>query len=112
LTSPGGNSLKTWFYKRDLNYWFKKKNFGKVLNRICEELPVFGSVVLKKAGKGDVEFVNLKNFVCEQNADTLDQSNYIIEEQHVLHSQLSFKELERKKVGKNIDEVLKLYNGR
>ncbi len=109
LTSPGGNSLKTWFYKRDLNYWFKKKNFGKTLNRICEELPVFGSVVLKKAGKGDVEFVNLKNFVCEQNADTLDQSNYIIEQHY--YTPVEFQRIGKEKGWKNIDEVLKLYNG-
>ena len=46
LTTGGGEPLKTWFMERDLKYWMRDQEFGKVLNRIFKELPIFGSVVL------------------------------------------------------------------
>ena len=79
MTAAGGNPLKTWFLERDIRFWMKDKYFGETLNRICRELPIYGSVVLKMI-KGECYFVDLRNFVCEQNADSLDNSNYIIEQ--------------------------------
>ena len=108
MTAPGGSSIKTWFLQRSLKNWFKRKEFGKVLNRIAGELPVYGSVVLKKV-KDDVKFVNLKNFICEQNADTLDQSNYIIE-QH-LYTPIEFMKLGKEKKWDNVKEIIDLYKG-
>jgi len=78
LTVEGGDSLKTWFMERDLKFWMRDKQFGKVLNRLFMELPIYGSVVLKVI-KGTPHFVDLRNFVVEQSADSLSQSNYIIE---------------------------------
>lgn len=108
MTAPGGSSIKTWFLQRSLNNWFKRKKFGKILNRISEELPIYGSVVLKKV-KDDVKFVNLKNFICEQNADTLDQSNYIIE-QH-LYTPIEFMKIGKEKRWDNVKEIIDLYKG-
>jgi len=78
-TEPGGDYLKTWFLQRDVKYWLKKQEFGKILNRISDELSQFGSVVIKYMN-GKAEFVNLKNLIVEQNADCLDFSNYVIEQ--------------------------------
>ncbi len=78
LTSESGNSLKTWFMERDLKYWMRDKQFGKVLNRIFHELPIYGSCVLKII-EGEPYFVDLRNFIVEQSADSLYCSNYIIE---------------------------------
>lgn len=78
LTAGGGDPLKTWFMERDLKYWMRDKQFGKVLNRIFKELPIFGSVVLKVID-GTPYFVDLRNFVVEQSADSLATSNYKIE---------------------------------
>lgn len=78
LTTEGGDPLKTWFLERDLKYWMRDKQFGKVLNRIFKELPIYGSVVLKIVD-GFPYFVDLRNFVVEQSAECLDYSNYIIE---------------------------------
>ncbi len=64
--------------ERDLKFWMRDKQFGKVLNRIFMELPIFGSVVLKVVN-GNIYFVDLRNFIVEQSADNLDQANYIIE---------------------------------
>lgn len=78
LTAGGGDPLKTWFMERDLKHWMREQNFGKVLNRIFKELPIFGSVVLKIV-QGKPLFVDLRNFVVTQSADSLDGANYIIE---------------------------------
>lgn len=78
LTTGGGDPLKTWFMERDLKYWMRDKQFGKILNRIFYELPIFGSVVLKIVD-GTPYFVDLRNFVVEQSAESLDDMNYIIE---------------------------------
>lgn len=76
--AEGSSPLKAWFYERDLKFWMKDKNFGKVLNRIFYELPKFGSVVLKVIDRKPL-FVDLRNFVVEQSADTLDEASYIDE---------------------------------
>jgi len=78
LTAGGGDPLKTWFMERDLKYWMRDKQFGKVLNRIFVELPIFGSVVVKIID-GTPHFVDLRNFIVEQSAETLQDSNYITE---------------------------------
>lgn len=78
LTVGGGDPNKTWFMERDLKFWMRDKEFGKVLNRIFKELPIYGSVVLKII-EGTPYFVDLRNFVVEQSADSLDDSNFITE---------------------------------
>src|SRR3990167_3402408 len=78
LTTESGDSLKTWFMERDLKYWMRDKQFGKILNRIFMDLPVYGSVVLKIVD-GKPEFVDLRNFIVDQQADSLKQANYITE---------------------------------
>lgn len=78
LTAGGGDPIKTWFMERDLKYWMRDKQFGKILNRIFRELPIFGSVVLKVID-GQPYFVDLRNFVVQQSQDNLRGMNYIIE---------------------------------
>lgn len=109
LTADGGDPLKTWFYERDLKYWMKTKEFGKTLNRICKELPIFGSIVLKVIN-GNVYFVDLKNFIVEQNADSLDASNYLIEQN--FYTRLEFKRVakERGWEEQGVKDILELFN--
>jgi hypothetical protein len=78
LTTGGGNPFKTWYSERDLKYWMRDKQFGKMLNRIFKEIPEFGSVVLKIVDNTPM-FVDLRNFYCNQSADTLDNSSFITE---------------------------------
>jgi len=108
LTADGGNPLKTWFMERDLKFWMKDKQFGKVLNRIFYELPIFGSVVLK-AIKGNLYFVDLRNFIVEQSADTLEDANYIIEKHP--YTVASFRKAMKEMGVENdkIEETINLY---
>lgn len=110
LTTGGGDPLKTWFMERDLKFWMRDRDFGRTLNRIFEELPVYGSVVLKIVD-GTPYFVDLRNFILEQSADTLDDTNYIIEVHHMTPAQLrrAAKDLgwDSAKVDKTIEEFRK-----
>ena len=78
ITTESGDPLKTWFMERDLKFWMRDKQFGKTLNRIFKELPIFGSVVLKIVD-GTPYFVDLRNFVVRQSANSLDFSDHLIE---------------------------------
>ena len=103
LTAGGGDPLRTWWYERDLKFWMKDKNFGKVLNRMFQELPVFGSVVLKVI-KGTPYFVDLRNFFVSPSADTLDDANYIIEKH--LYSPQQFMKMGKKFGWDNLDKAM------
>jgi hypothetical protein len=109
MTAAGGEPLKTWFLERDIRYWMKDKYFGETLNRICRELPIFGSVVIKMI-KGQPYFVDLRNFVCQQNADSLNDSNYIIEQYY--YTPTEFKKVGKKKGWdeEGMDKILRLFS--
>lgn len=103
LTLKGGNSKKTWYMERDLKDWLRRQDFGLVLNRVFEELPKFGSVVLKIVDNKPY-FVDLRNFIIQQDADFLHQASYIIETHH--YNPTEFRRIAKEKKWKNIDLVL------
>ena len=103
-TAGGGDPLKTWFFERDLKFWMKDKGFGKVLNRIFQELPIYGSVVLKIINNVP-HFADLRNFVVEQSADSLDKSGHIIEIHN--YTPMEFRKIGKDKGWKNINKVIK-----
>lgn len=103
LTADGGNPLKTWFMERDLRFWMRDKQFGKVLNRIFNELPIYGSVVLKVVD-GYVQFVDLRNFIIEQSADNIESSNYVIEIHN--YTPTDFRRVAKKMGWNNVDKVM------
>lgn len=109
LTAGGGDPIKTWFMERDLKYWMRDKQFGVTLNRIFRELPIFGTVVLKIVD-GAPEFVDLRNFVVRQSADTLDHSDYIIEVHNYTVDQ--FRKVAKKMKWKqsDVDSVIKEFH--
>lgn len=100
--APGHSTEKAWLLDRDLKFWFKKIQFGKLLNRIFYELPIFGSVVLKKV-QNRYHFVDLRNLINEQSADSLEKSSYVIEIHYYTPEEL------REKNWDNIEETIKFW---
>lgn len=109
LTAGGGDPLKTWFMERDLKYWMRDKQFGKVLNRIFYELPIFGSVVIKIID-GEPYFVDLRNFYVDQSADDLECTNYITEVHNYSVSEFRKIAKQMKWEQSKIDEVIDLFH--
>lgn len=104
VPAAGQSSLKAWLMDLDFRYWVKEKGFSSILAKIFYNLPKHGSVVLKKVGN-DLEFVDLRNLVNEQSADTLKQSSYVIEQHY--YSPFEFrKESEN---WENTEKVLKSF---
>lgn len=48
LPVGGQNSIWSWLMDKDLKHWMKESGFGKTLNDIFFNLPIYGSVVLKR----------------------------------------------------------------
>lgn len=108
LTVEGGQPTKTWFMERDLKYWMRDKEFGKKLNRLFKELPVYGSAVWKMI-EGCPYFVDLRNFVVDPSADTLDDSGYITELHFMTVPQFRAKGKEMGWPSDKINEAVKKY---
>lgn len=109
LTAGGGDPYKTWFMERDLKYWMRDKQFGKVLNRIFKELPIFGSVVLKVVD-GTPYFVDLRNFIVDQTADDIDSMNYKLEIHNYTVPQFKKVATQMKWEQAKIDQVIAEYH--
>ena len=106
ILTAAGNERKTWFFERDLKFWMKAQGFGKVLNRLFFELPIFGSVVLKIID-GKPYFVDLRNFVVDAGADTLDKANYIIEVHN--YTPIEFRKIAEERKWKDYEEVIQSF---
>jgi hypothetical protein len=74
------NQVTEWnvaLLEKELKAWMKQSEYGTILKQVSDELPVYGSVVLRKT-KGSAELVDLRYFFCEQSAKDLKQSRYKI----------------------------------
>lgn len=67
------------FLQKDFKEWAKDNYFGELINQCVDNLPKYGTVVLKKVGD-TLEFVHLQNLRNDQTAKSLATSSYVIEE--------------------------------
>lgn len=80
MAEPGQSYMPVWFLSKELKTYMKETHWAKLFNDIKTELPRWGSVVVKKAGDGSVDLVNLINFRPFPTAKNLKLSPFIIEE--------------------------------
>lgn len=74
------NQVTEWnvaLLEKELKAWMKQSEYGKILKQVSDELPVYGSVVLRKTKKS-AELLDLRYFFCEQSAPNLKKSRYKI----------------------------------
>jgi|TARA_Y100000310_G_C20687835_1_gene820243 hypothetical protein len=88
----GKDRIKAMIYSAELKYWMRRENTGVLLNKISENLPIYGSVVLKKVGD-KIKHIPLRYLKFdpaisnkENNFDL--QSSYVIEEHHFQPAEL------------------------
>ena len=106
VPAPGHNHYKAWLLDRDLKHWMKTQGFSKVLKRVFYELPIFGTVVLKKVN-GQLHVVDLRNLIVEQAADSLKQSQYVIETHFMSVNEVRKMGWDEEKV----EEAIKMWRG-
>lgn len=63
--------------EKRLKAWMKTSKYSKILNQIADELPVYGSCILRKTKEG-AELADLRYTFLEQSAPSLDKSRYLI----------------------------------
>lgn len=66
----------TFMLEKELKAWLKKHKLGKILNQVMDELPEYGSVVLRKVKDG-ARLEDLRYFFNDQAAESLDKARYI-----------------------------------
>jgi len=63
--------------EKRLKAWMKTSKYSQILNQIADELPVYGSVILRKTKDG-AELADLRYTFLEQSALNLTKSRYLI----------------------------------
>lgn len=63
--------------EKRLKAWMNTSKYAQILNQIADELPVYGSVILRKTKDG-AELADLRYTFLEQSAPSLKKSRYLI----------------------------------
>lgn len=88
--------------EKELKHWMKRNKWSKLLNEVVEQLPIQGSVVIRKYGDNEAKVVDLRYLYNDQAAESLDTARYII-----LKDLMSYTEMYKmSKVWDNVDTVL------
>lgn len=66
----------TYLLEKELKYWLKQSEFAETLNKLAEELPIFGSVVLEKTKKG-ADVVDIRRLILDPSVDCIGDSRFI-----------------------------------
>jgi len=98
IAEEGQSYYPAWLLSKDIKVWMKNNEIGELFNKVGENLPKYGSVVLKKA-KGKVFLVPIQNIRNEQTAETLSKSVGVIENHNSLDVDILAKNWEGAKAG-------------
>lgn len=66
----------TYLLEKELKQWLKTNKMGIILNKIAEEAPVYGTVVLEKT-KDSVELVDLRKLILDPSVDNIQKSRFV-----------------------------------
>lgn len=100
--------LNVYLLEKELKVWLKKNDMGQILNQISENLPKYGSCVLKK-NKDDIYLVDLRYLYNDQSAECLEDGRYVL-----LKNFLSHQELRKmsKKGWENVQDAIDNFSGK
>jgi hypothetical protein len=98
------SDLASFLITKENKLWLKKTKFANLLNQLAEELPPYGSVIVKKASK-DAEILDLRKVAFDPTVDKITKSRFFITEYEFTESEL------REKEGKweNTEDAIRLY---
>lgn len=81
------SSLKGFLLEKEFQLWMKTSMFAQTLNQIAEEVPQYGTIVLRKV-PGSVEVVDLRRLACDQAVDRIRKSPYITLKRYMTASEI------------------------
>lgn len=84
--------IKAMLYNDRLKWWMKDKNIGALLNKISEQLPIYGSIILKKVGD-DIKLVPMAKIKMEPSLSNKENNHdinsvFVIEEHNMSASDI------------------------
>lgn len=88
FADPYADPWTAFFMQKDFHEWVKDTDFPALVNQTIENLPKYGTVVLKKRGK-NLDFVHLQTLKNQQDARSLKEASYVIE----THEDMEFWEI-------------------
>jgi hypothetical protein len=66
----------TYLLEKELKQWLKTSEFAETLNKLAEELPIYGSVVLEKTKKG-AKVVDIRRLVLDPSVESIEDSRFV-----------------------------------
>lgn len=100
--------LNVYLLEKELKVWLKKNDMGQILNQISENLPKYGTCVLKK-NKDDVYLVDLRYLYNDQSAECLEDGRYVLIKNFLSHQEL--REM-GKKGWENVQDAIDNFSGK
>jgi hypothetical protein len=85
--------IKAMLYNDRLKWWMKEENIGVLLNKMSVNLPIYGSIVLKKVGD-DIHLIPMSKIMMEPSLSNKDNTHdinsvFIIEEHNMSASDIA-----------------------
>ena len=99
--------VKVWLLEKELKNWLKQSEMGQILNEISENLPIYGSCVLKKTADG-AKLIDMRYLYNDQAAECIDDSHYVITKSFLNHQEL--REMS-KKGWENVQDAIDMFSG-
>lgn len=104
ISENPATDFNVFLLEKELKAWLKTSKFGKLLNKIVHDLPVYGSVVIEQTNDGP-EVVDLRYLMVEQSAPSLDKASYILRKRLMSAGDIR----KMSKVWDKADEVIERY---
>lgn len=79
--------FSTYLLEKELKLWLKTSKMGRMLNKIAEDAPKYGSFVLEKTEDG-AEAIDLRRLVLDPTVETIKDSRFITTIHYMTPSQL------------------------
>lgn len=70
------SQFSTYLLEKELKYWLKHNKIGVLLNKIAEEAPRYGSVVVEKTPDG-AELVDIRKLMLDPTVDRIQDSRFV-----------------------------------
>lgn len=81
------SQFATYLLEKELKVWLKGHKFGLALNKLAEEAPRYGSVVLEKTPDG-AEVVDLRRLILDPTVEKIQESRFVTTITYMTPSQL------------------------
>lgn len=81
------SQFSTYLLEKELKQWLKSSKMGQILNKIAEEAPRYGTVVLEKTKDG-AEVIDLRRLILDPTVETIGKSRWITTIHYMTESEL------------------------